>query len=482
MNNPWTLAALALSCLVVITTLVSVFGLPRQNGRPMPLSNYLLADNSLDSKSIINLLLSGSFGLNALFYAAFLGYSIGLWSLIIQIAWSASFFLLAPYVGSIQRFRSLHEFLGERFGPSTRIIAALCSVGGLIYFVTWEIAISRATLNGLGIDNQLPRSELLILGMILGTLIYTTVGGLGGNARANLIQNILKTVVFGFLTFLLVERLVKTGVSVRAAMFPPAASIANTLGLIGFATNIMFNLLWQFVDSSSWQSFIGGSAAREAELAKSLRSSGVTIFVIPNLLATLLGIALIGTEGIDSNNILVKSLSLLPSVGPLLLFFVFVAVVASVMSLIDGCFLASSYALIIDVLHPNETLASLDKNPQRARRLLITIRVILVVLALAATWGVKYLLDIGNIDLFGLVYVVIIFQVALIGPVLISLLTTRRAIFPVSVAIVLSLAIGFGSSITGTIVGIKWLNDGAGVFAILTSCLFTVLFTRQSTT
>lgn len=481
------LAVIALISVFVLSTTVSIVSL--FNARKVdPLQGYLLAGGGLSRPSLISLLLSASFGLNALFYAAWLGYAIGLWAVIIQIAWSVSFFFLARHVSIIRRHKSLHELLGIRFGPKTRIVAGLCSILGIMYFIGWEVGIGRATIGGL-IETTSPSgpatisSEWLIAGVVFGSLLYTVLGGLRGNAAADIVQNLLKIIVICFLTYLLFGRfLVQSQSSMRHALFPPFETIGTTpgLGWWAFVTNILFNLAWQFVDNSTWQSIIGSAKATSEDIAKTVRLSGLSIFLVPNLIATILGASLAGTPEIDPNNILVKAVSLVPNLSWFVLLLVFIAVTASVMSVIDGYFLASAYALIIDVIHPTENVADLDKDPQRAKRLLLVVRLGLVLLAVTAIWGVKALLELLELNLFDFVYIVIITQLSLLGPVVMALLSNRISRFPLWIPIVAALFIGFGSVYLGTIHEYRWAIDAAGTFAILSSCILAFIGTKKN--
>ena len=108
-------------------------------------TDFLLAGRKLKSHSIVSLLLSSSFGLNAIFYAAWLGYAIGMWALLIQAAWSISFFLLIPASKQFTNIASLHDFLGQQFGSKTKLLSALCSIVGIMYFVAWEVSIKVST-------------------------------------------------------------------------------------------------------------------------------------------------------------------------------------------------------------------------------------------------------------------------------------------------------------------------------------------------
>src|SRR5262245_40619955 len=92
------------------------------------MQEFLLAGRVLPSSSVVSLLLSSSFGLNALIYAAWLGYTIGAWAIIIQAAWALSFVLLIPFARSFYGISSLHDLLGSRYGAATKVFAAICSL------------------------------------------------------------------------------------------------------------------------------------------------------------------------------------------------------------------------------------------------------------------------------------------------------------------------------------------------------------------
>src|SRR4051794_32558407 len=113
----WELALYALLGVFVLAALLSLlgnFGISAQDVRP--LESYLLAGGSLGRVSVINLLLSSSFGLNSVFYQVYLGYMIGAWGLIIQAAWALSFYLLSFNVPKIKESKGLHDFIGVHFG------------------------------------------------------------------------------------------------------------------------------------------------------------------------------------------------------------------------------------------------------------------------------------------------------------------------------------------------------------------------------
>ena len=369
-----------------------------------------------------------------------------------------------------------------------RVIAGVCSVVGIMYLMGWEVEIGRQILGGLigstgeiAGEQSMTGATWLASGIVFGCLLYTVLGGLRGNASADIVLNLMKLLTIGFITFLLLKwPPTQTQVSFWSAMFPSVATMQENLGWWGMITNIAFSLTWQFVDTSTWQSVIAGVRKKD-DAVWNLCLSGVAIFIAPGILGTLLGVSLAGSPGITAENILVKAVSLAPSVNGMVLFFMFVAVVACVMSMIDGLFLASAYALVVDIMHPNKRLSQLDAVPEEAERLLIRIRIALIFIAIVAIWGARFLInDVLKGSLFDFVYIVIITQLALIGPVLTGLLNRVARRFPLWLPIFIALAIGFGSIIVGTKFDIKWLIDGAGTFTIFASCIASLGSTKPN--
>jgi Na+/proline symporter len=208
----WNLALGAIACIFAISSLLSLFSSKRA-ALDNPIEGYLLAGASLGRPSVVSLLLSSSFGLNALLYAVWLGYSIGAWALVIQAGWALSFILIAPYSPKIHAHRSLHDLLGTRFDAPTRVIAGICSLVGMMYLMGWEVGIGNATLRGfLQFDGSMTVSETLAGapwlagGIVLGCLLYTVLGGLRGNASADKFMNLTKIfIVVGIMMFLFIN-------------------------------------------------------------------------------------------------------------------------------------------------------------------------------------------------------------------------------------------------------------------------------------
>jgi Na+/pantothenate symporter len=256
--------------------------------------------------------------------------------------------------------------------------------------------------------------------------------------------------------------------------------IAN-LGVWGLITNLVFSLVWQFVDMSTWQSVIASNKKLNVDESRiALRLGGIATFIAPGIVGTFLGVFLVGTEGVTDSNVMMKVIDLLPAESPVMLFCVFVAILASIMSTIDGLLLAAAYTLVCDLVHSKETLEQLDEKREHAEGILILIRLFIGVIAVIGTLGVLVgLVQWLNISLFDLFYVVIVSQLALFGPVFVGLRSRASKQPQMVYAIVSGLVIGFGAFAASRITGQEWLMQGAGVFAMTISVVVALVLTQS---
>jgi Na+/pantothenate symporter len=156
------------------------------------------------------------------------------------------------------------------------------------------------------------------------------------------------------------------------------------------------------------------------------------------------------------------------------------ALLASIMSMIDGLLLAAAYALVCDLIHRRESLEQIDSNEGRANRLLAFIRLFIGVIALVGSIGVFALVDGLKISLFDIVYVLIICQLSLTGPVLAGLWHRLPVGDRMVWAIVTGLLVGFGAFWSSRVTAQEWLLTGAGFFAMFASIAVAFLITRSN--
>lgn len=476
----WSIAVSALGFVFIGTALVSLVGYSPKSKPKGVLQDYLLAGGSLTTIPVLNLLLSTSFGINTMLYQGYLGATVGYWGLVVQAAWSGGFFFLRPYAKVIRQYKGVHHFLGSRFGAGTRRTAAFCSLVGITVFLGWETSIGRDALAGIlartgGEAKSVPAAGWLTLALVIGCLLYTLLGGLRANAWANVLQNILKFLTFGWVTVLIGVLFVRGGGSFWAAFAPPLPQMVTNLGWWGVVTSIAFGLAWQFVDTTTWQSVAAASESSDADLERDISLSGYLVFITPGILGTLFGIFLSNTSD-GAANAVVAAARLIADQPPVVHFLYAAAIMAAVLSLIDGLFLASAYALVVDLMHPNEAIEDLDSDEDRATRILAVTRALLVLIAALSIWGVPLMISLLNRDLFFFSFVVVIAQLALFGPIVIGLkeaASQRRT--AMWLPILVALLAGFGFAMYGAVKQIKFLTDGAGTFTLIISFVGTWL-------
>jgi Na+/proline symporter len=476
----WNIAISALIAASILSIVAGYFG-GRQFAKDDyfgPLRDFALANQTLGRRNVMQLLLSTSFSLNGMLYQIWLGYSIGLWALVVQGVWALSYYWLGKHVNQVRSAPSLHAFLGHNFGQQTRTIAALCSIVGFAIIVGWEFSVARATFGGLlNQTGQVPQSLLLlfIFAVVLVCVLYTSIGGLGGDVFANTLQNAVKAAVFVIMITLLFN---SEGIVGR--LFPPFSRVVAELGIFGLITNLAFSAVWQFVDMSTWQSVIASKNRLADDDARlSLRDSGIAVFIAPGFIGTLLGALVVSQQTIDSDNIMIKLVGNLPTAdNPVLVFAIFFALIVTVMSMVDGVLLAAAYSTICDILYRNTSIESLDASPA-AGRILGLFRLTILIIAITGVFAVTSLVDAG-ISLFNVTYVLIITQLALAGPIFVALVTKRRADDRMMFAIIAGLVVGFTSFGSGATFGIGWLVTGAGFFTIIASCVTAGAFARAS--
>jgi hypothetical protein len=480
----WPLAIIGLGIIIAGAFLVVKSSAPARNAPTEARAvSLLLARDTLHTRSVVNLLLSSSFGVNALLYAAWLGFSIGMWALLIQVAWSVSFLLLGRYSSSVRSLNSLHELLGERFGKSTKILAAICTLAGFTYLIGWELAIGKTSTlsllnltHALSVERAQTATTVFMILVVFGALVYTLWAGMKGQAKVDQGLNAIKLLVVTLITVLLIRRLAHfEHVQFMAALFPSWSTVKQNLGLLGLTTNIIFNVAWQFVDNSSWQSVIAGTDSNNEHSTYNLRMSGLVIFVTIGFIGTLFGISLANISTVDPNNILTEAVGLLPQYQNIMILAMLFLIATCMMSLLDGLFLSSTFTLGLDLIPSSQRS---EPTGGMSPKTLPIVRLLLVIIAIAATWGVNFIFEKMGANLFDFVYVVILTQLSLFGPVIIALTRKQKLCSPMWLAIAISLVAGFGSVVIGTRFHRQVLIDGAGAFTLITSTGLAFLITH----
>ena len=275
------------------------------------IEDFFFARRLLSRNSVVNLLLSSSFGINALLYAAWLGYLVGLWALLIQAGWALSFYLLGRYADNFSQATSLHDLLGSSFVRNPKLLPnkSWRLVAWFVILIAWEVSVGKSMLNSLPGTALTPTAIAWIMGgIVLLSLTYSLQGGLRSNATVNIFTNGIKISVVFVLVLSTLILLTRAHTEIWTTLLPSFGVVIERLGWFGLTTNIIFNLAWQFVDNSSWQSVVAGSNAGAIETKHNLRLSGLTVFLTIGFLGTLLGAAFTTIANLTPDNILIQSI------------------------------------------------------------------------------------------------------------------------------------------------------------------------------
>lgn len=449
---------------------------PRQiskSGFDKSLDGHFLANRSLIGRKTSSLLLSSSFGANALLYAAFLGYVMGLWALIIQLAWAISFYLLARFSKQVYASTSLHEFLEDKFGTPTRRVAALCSIVGIAYFAGWEVAVARtsleslATLSGGTASHTWKNLALgLLAAVIVAAVFYTSLWGRKVSGTVNLYLNLIKVACLGIVTIILFASIAGSHQLSTSLFFPSLKSAILALGIVGFITNIVFNLGWQFVDNSSWQSI--SSTRHDDNKNRTIKLAGLWTLVTVNGVGTLLGALMRGNSSVDSTNALGYIANMATHFKVISLLAMIILLALSAMSLFDGAILSVSQSIIVD----------LQGKLRSGKKITLThARIATLIVGALSAWGVSLIIQGLGGSIFNFVYIVIIAQLSLTGPVVIGLIKPKK-VQSMWLAIILGLLAGAAATVFGTLNNDQNLLQGAGTITTAVSIAVASLLKR----
>lgn len=416
------------------------------------LRSFYWGNNELAAGHGAHLMISSPFSMNGIMYQTWLGYSIGWAAVLLQVAWCASYIILALFGKKIEalcRRGTMHGAIGGVFGPKAEQAAAIASTIGFALQVGWELIVGVSIFLVVAPNNKALQT-VLILSLAAIAAIYTILGGLRGNLNANRLQNY----VAGAGLWAVIIFLILYGPSLgtgQAGTHPwdggSLGRMVPVLGIIGLLTNVVFSLVWQFVDMSTWQNM---AATRKEEGVPMLLWSAFWIFVFPGVVGTLAGMYLRTVPDLTSDNIVPKLIESLVA-HPLLAIAVTAGFVAAMLSTIDGLLLASAQAITWDLtrrrivrrllgldtlrtaskeLDPQAKLNNAPnamsddnetKDQQDEQRVLQETRLWVLFIALAAAglthwFTVKY-----QVSIFDLVYIVTIAQMVLL-PVVLTIL------------------------------------------------------------
>ncbi len=480
-----------LSVLAVVFCGVGIWSFRKKGFQSI--SDFFLGDRAVRPSLIVSLLVAGSFSLNGMLYQIYLGYKIGLWALVPQAFWALSFFWLSRYTEKIRSSTGLHKLLGEVFSQNTRKLAALCSIIGLGLQIGWEFEVAKSAFSGLTIPPLPALSvEFAVATVLAIATFYTLSGGLRSNSLSDLLENFLKGACFVLLFLLVigVSHIFSTPDWGRA-LLPPVNVAVTELTWVGVPTNILFSIAWQFVDIGTWQAVVATKSETGTDAAaRSLRRAGYWVFVAPGIIGTAIGIALVGNS-LDANSVLPAVIKLVGD-APWMTFTLTLAISATAMSFIGTTLLAIAFTLITDLLYPatvdREKLllppsAETRSDPEYQRAVISIVswtRVALVVVALVGTYVLEEISYAFGLGLFDQVYIVIITQLALFGPVMVALKGRQPYRFSGELSVLVALVFGIGFAVVGVIFHNADLTTGASIIGLGLSLAIALLLSTKA--
>lgn len=442
---------------VLFTVVISVLiGLPKARQSSRSLTKFYLNDGKLGSWSISHLLGASSMSLNGLFYHTYLGYQVGVYSLLIQAVWAASFLL---FIWKIDKFLelansgSLFGNIDRFYGRATSKISALAVSFTMLALLGWEISIAGTLSQDLFQFNNTD-ALIAVFGLVAIAAMYTLRGGIHANMRANEFQNWA-----GFICFLLI------GAGAVFVMFDPLPYLSglgqetpNTVkgilklnpaeaaialgGGAALMCNLFFSFFWQQAEATTWQTVTAGldnGTSDKVKASKSIRRSAIKVFILPGFAGTLLGMTLSGVPNLTDANIMPAMFSVFDSFqhGNWIALLFAILLSAAMLSTLDGLFLGVSYTLNRDVINTKhfKKLILIENDECKSdehitqERKIISVGKLLVLAAAALSVFMFLLVQNEKLDLFQAVYFAVTAQMA-VTPLIIRLLWKKPSTEP----------------------------------------------------
>jgi len=329
-------------------------------------------------------------------------------------------------------------------------------------------------------------------------VVDTLLGGLRGNARANVAQNIIAGSA-------LIALCGYVGYYHFGGAAPPPFFEAQSLrrlvpelGVVGLVTNVVFSLAWQFVDMSAWQNLAAVRRIKQAHnTEKTLWWSSLLVFVFPGLVGTVLGMYLRGISNLTSDNI-VQQVVILVAAHPWFSIVVMAGFISAMLSTIDGLLLAGAQAATWDIFR-RSTVAKLlaTREPHAAsvgvgdvgtgrtaeypieemqpseQQVLDETRWWIVGLALAGGGITLALTRFFNVSIFDLVYIIVVAQMILFPVILCVLFSDGKKQFGTA-SVASGLLIGIATVVLCLALRKQDLLPWAPVVALVLSSVFAI--------
>lgn len=382
-----------ITLMTIIVIAFTLIGVLYSRGRVETIDDFLTARGSTNPLILTATFLASFLGVFVLFtppeaasiggITTILGYALGVGSLYL------AFSVLSPRVRNyLPEGSTINDYALKRYGKKMYSVIVLLSIFYMLVHIIAELtAISQVAYQ---IANIPPIYTALLIG--LGTMVYTTYGGLKASMFTDLIQMILIVVLLIIISIGIVyytngiEEILEKISSNRPELldFKNISGIEYGLTLcIGvFAANLFHQGYWQRIYSGK-----DNNAVRKSLIL-------CILIVIPIMLLTgLIGIASAG-YGLDSNPS-VALFSFLYSLFPKsLIILLFVLALVLVMSTVDTLL----NAIVATISSNSRIFFKLKKkNPLTHARIVTTVLILLVIFVSARGYSVLYLFLVADL-------------------------------------------------------------------------------------
>ncbi len=387
------------------------------------IKGFFWGGSSLSGKQLTQLILSTSFSFNAILYHAWLGYAIGWSAILIQLLWVLSFIWVRKYSSEIielKKYGTMHGSIEHYFGRAAGTLAAFASIIGFTLLIGWEITVVLDIMTSNLDTGKIQYSYILAIIFCIIVSIYTIRGGIKGNLKANTIQNLIAIIA---LIVLMVFLFYKNNGGVFYG-FNSIPKLWVALGLGGLITNMVFSLVWQFVDMSNWQNIASASSVKQVK--KGLKLSAFWVLVFPGVIGTGVGIAMSNIPNLNDNTILESTISIIYEY-PWILIPSLIGFFAVMFSTLDGYLLSSAQSFSWDILYKRKIEEALDDRLAKEEESNILRYIFTIIMAIAIIGGVGTLfIHKLGVQLFHLVYIVTVSHLSLFPTVFILLINKKK--------------------------------------------------------
>jgi Na+/proline symporter len=409
---------------------------------------------------------SFAFG-NSIFYAVWLGYSMGLTALWLQAIWAlgmAAYALMLPRLVPLTETYTLHGFLGSHYGTVCRILASVISSIGLIVLLGFELSFAAQYFSQVTATQH--REWLIVLVVAVFFASFCSIGGFQANSRTDRISNYLAV---GALIILLFVVAAQHWDALHGAFTPSAIARSATastgwsnLAILGIAFFALFN----FVDMTNWQTVsansltsgdASASAAQQRQMRNAMLRAAGLFLVAPVFTGTLLGYMLrvlsIGTEdqSLFMSHLVLGLVGGKTAVAAITLALVTFIFVASSLSGVDSWMLATAQTISWDLLDYSvfrEHDFDVRKfEPALHERITRRARAVLLMVGVLGAGGVYYVSKYVWKDIFSLQFVIFGGGLAMLPSLLFAIYAPSRRSAVLTVGATLSIALGYGSAI-----------------------------------